>query len=201
MILKTKKIVSLIFLFILLSNNLYLFSAPSQKSGAENHQNSWFAIISKIFNFALLVYILYYFFVKIIDLPGSFKNTFSNLSSEIQTAKESKESAILQIQNLKNKLSSIDQEIQNIQNEAYKIIETEKNKIVAETNSEINKLRLMAEHEINWKTKEAIKKLKIYIMEEAINQSKTIISSNLKSAEHKRLIQRFISDLKLRNSK
>lgn len=201
MILKTKKIVLSIFLIILLSNNLYLFSAPMEKSKSENHQNGWFAIISKIFNFALLLYILYYFLVKIIDLPGSFKNTFSSLSSEIQTAKESKEAAILQIQNLKTKLSAIDQEIQNLQSEAFKIIEIEKSKIVADTNSEINKLRLMAENEINWKTKEAIKKLKIYLMEEAINQSKKIISSNLESSDHKRLIQRFIRDLKLKNNK
>jgi F-type H+-transporting ATPase subunit b len=177
-----------------------LSAMMTEKNEQESHQNPIFSLISKLINFGLLVFILYYFLVKIIDLPGSFKNTFKNLSSEIQNAQESKEAAMNQIKNLEVKLANIEKEIEEIKNESNKIIENEKNKILLEADSEIKRLQSIAKHEIEWKTNEAIKKLKQQMLDEAITLSKEIIKLNLNKTDQDMLIKKFLADLKSKSN-
>jgi len=197
---KIKYTFLILFLIIFFMQINSLSAMMTEKNEQESHQNPIFSLISKLINFGLLVFILYYFLVKIIDLPGSFKNTFKNLSSEIQNAQESKEAAMNQIKNLEVKLANIEKEIEEIKNESNKIIENEKNKILLEADSEIKRLQSIAKHEIEWKTNEAIKKLKQQMLDEAITLSKEIIKLNLNKTDQDMLIKKFLADLKSKSN-
>jgi F-type H+-transporting ATPase subunit b len=179
------------------------FAAATEPEESSPHNaeegNSIFATIARWLNFAGLAAILYFFLVRIMDVPGSFKKLSSGLAHAIKSSTESKEAALQQIQDIKGKLVNLDDEVNNIKEEVLKNTEFEKNKIAAEGEEEIKRIQQFTHAEIDWKMKEAIKDLKQHTIEMATSLSEQIIKSQLKPEDQEKLIEQFIVDLRNRN--
>jgi len=194
------KIVILIISFLLINCSInYSFGIKESNQEQENHESllkKVINIISKWINFAALIFILYFFLVKVMDVPGTFKRISENIIKGIASAKESKESAINQMEEIKRKLSNLDNELQQIKEETMKTLQQEQERIMKEAEAEAKKIREMAHNEIEWRTKEAIKNLKEHTLTLATSISKKIIKTELTEQEHYKLIGYFIKSLK-----
>lgn len=194
------KIIVLIIIFLLINCSInYSFGIKEYNQEQESHESllrKVINIISKWINFAALIYILYFFLVKVMDAPGTFKRITENIVRGIASSKESKESAMKQMEEIKMKLSNLDNELQQIKEETMKTLQQEQERIMAEAEAEAKKIREMAHNEIEWRTKEAIKNLKEHTLTLATSISKKIIKTELTEQEHYRLIGYFIKSLK-----
>lgn len=180
--------------------NAGLSHAFSSVNSSEEHEsNGWFALFSKLLNFSLLVFILYYFFVKVIDLPGIYKKTSHDIIQSIKSAEDSTKSAHIQIEEIKLKLANLETEIAQIKEDAIKITENEKDRILAEAEIETKRIQEMASREIEWKMKEAIQRVKMNTLNAALSISEDLLKKQFKNEDQERLINKFISDMKNTN--
>lgn len=193
-----------ILIVILMSMFAFSYSAAAaeqtaEKSSHNQEEGGIFKAISKWLNFAALIAILYYFLVRILNIPASFKKLSEGIAHSIKDSSESKEAALKQIEEIKNRLSNLESEVEQIKAEAMKSTEQEKIKISAETENEIKRIQELTNNEIDWKMKEAIQQLKNHTIEIAASMSEKMIQSELKNEDQERLIEKFIVDLRNKN--
>ena len=170
-----------------------------QEASPHKAEGGIFKIISRWLNFAALIVILYYFLVRIMNIPGSFKKLSDGIAHAIKASSESKEAALKQIEEIKNKLSNLEAEVAQIKADAIGSTEQEKIKINAETEIEMKRIHDLTNSEIDWKMKEAIQELKNHTIEIATSMSEKIIKSELKNEDQEKLIEKFIVDLRNKN--
>jgi len=194
-------IIIIILLGIIVHGSLLVSAGTTAEESSKTHgeEGGIFKVIAKWINFAILVAILYYFLVKVMDIPGAFKKLSHAIVNAIQSSSESKEAALRQIEEIKGKLANLESEVEQIKAEALRNTELEKMKTAAETETEMKRIHEMARGEIDWKMKEAIQEFKQHTINLATSMSEQIIKSQLKSEEQEKLIEKYIIDLGNRN--
>lgn len=196
---RNKLIKIFIIILIVILNCNFNYSKGNLNQEEKSHESLFkkiIDIIGKWINFAALILILYFFLVKVMDVPGIFRKISDNIIKGINSSKESKESAIRQMEEIKNKLSNLDEELKQIKEDTAKILKQEEERIMLEAEIEAKRIREMAHREIEWRTKEAVKDLKEHALTVATSLSEKIIKSELSEKDHHKLIEYFIKSLK-----
>lgn len=185
------KKVSIIFLYLMFA----ILSFASQE--AESHQESKWGIPLIIFQFVnlILVVIIFYFLLKV-RLPAFFKLRLSEIQKQIIDANEQKARAEKELTEINLRIQNLDKEIEKIKKEAIMVAEKEKNLIMKKAEEFANILKNEAEEELKRKELEIKRKIKEYVVNEAIENAKKIIIKNFSETDKENILKDFLEELK-----
>lgn len=149
---------------------------------------------SNLFNTIILAAVIIYLANKY--SPGIIDTRKKQISKELDKAREAKEKATEELENIKYKSKNLSFEIDEIKNEASKTAEAIRKSIEEETEKEIEMLKLKVKKEISSLEKEAIHNIQRSASEAAIKLAEeTLAKVSKNEAVQKKLVDDFLLDL------
>lgn len=143
------------------------------------------------------ILILYFFLKKILFKPV--KNMIDSRQKEIDDmysdAEKSQSDAATLKSEYEAKLEAANEESEEILKRATRRAQLREEEILAEANAKASRVLERAEEQVELEKKRAINEVKDEVSEMAINIAAAVIERDLKSEEHKELIDEFISQM------
>lgn len=167
-------------------------SAANEHAAGEEHHESIAAIIGKWLNFLILVWLLYYFFTKKMQVPDRFKEDYQKIQTSIESARIAKEEAEKKLHELDQKLAQLNEEIVRLRTAAAKEADEEKRKILEGAQKEAERIVEQAHRDIDAEVENARKELRKQLASQAISRGREIIERELNDQDQKRLISDYI---------
>ena len=151
-------------------------------------------VIARLVNFALLVGILAYF------LRSPFRQYLADrgnqIRSDLVSAAEMKNSAASQIAEIDRRMQALPGELEALRAQGVKDIEAEEARIRAAAAAERDRLLEQARREIDLQVKIAERDLVAHAAELAVNVASDRIRRNITDDDQKRLVDRYVRQLK-----
>jgi F-type H+-transporting ATPase subunit b len=158
----------------------------ASSGGGEEHTPLWKEYMWKIFNFLLLVVVLFKFAKK--PLANFLQNRTALIEKTLNEAKEAKEAAQKALQEVEGRLKAKDAEIEAILAAAKKSGEQERDRIIAESSRLKDKILEQAKTNIDFEVKHAKEVIKAEAVELAMELAEKKLKEKLTRDEQERLL-------------
>jgi len=178
-----KRIAALVGFFIL---NVAVASVVFASNGGEEHTPLWKEYMWKIFNFVLLIVVLFKFAKK--PLANFLQKRTELIEKTLNEAKEAKEAAVKALQEVEGRLKAKDAEIQAILAAAKKSGEQERDRIIAESSRLKDKILEQSKTNIDFEVKHAKEVIKAEAVELAMELAEKKLKDRLTKDEQERLL-------------
>ncbi len=149
--------------------------------------------IFKWINFAIVVAVLIWLFVK--KLPGWFRGNAEKISAAITKATAAKEEAERQVREAEAKLANLKQEIAALQVAAKREVAEEGERIRVLTQSDVKKVGVAAQAEIEAAERAARLELKALAASLAVDGAESLLAKQLTPAAQESLVDTFVKSL------
>ncbi len=176
-----------------------LFVSAAFAGGGETgeHAFTWKDWLWPVVNFAILVFILFYFGRK--PIGEYFKKRTEVIEKSLKEAKEAKELAQKTLDEVRNRLKNTDMEIEHILEAAKKSGEKEKEAIIAEGVRLKEKILEQAKANIDFELQKAKQKIKSDAAIMALELAEKQIKEKLGQRDQEALIEDYIKRLEGKN--
>jgi F-type H+-transporting ATPase subunit b len=164
--------------------------------GAEEGGNSATDRANEIFkwiNFAIVAAVLIWLFAK--KLPAWFRGNADKISSAITKATAAKEEAERQVREAETKLANLNKEIAALQAAAKREVAEEGERIRALTQSDVKKVGVAAQAEIEAAERAARLELKALAASLAVDGAESLLAKQLTPAAQESLVDTFVKSL------
>ena len=181
----SKRIAALVGFFII---NMVVVSFVFASGGEEaaEHTPLWKEYMWKIFNFVLLIVVLFKFAKK--PLANFLQKRTELIEKTLNEAKEAKEAAVKALQEVEGRLKAKDAEIEAILAAAKKSGEQERDRIIAESSRLKDKILEQAKTNIDFEVKHAKEVIKAEAVELAMELAEKKLKDKLTKDEQERLL-------------
>ena len=158
----------------------------ASSGGGEEHTPLWKEYMWKIFNFVLLIVVLFKFAKK--PLANFLQKRTELIEKTLNEAKEAKEAALKALQEVEGRLKAKDAEIGAILAAAKKSGEQERDRIIAESSRLKDKIVEQAKTNIDFEVKHAKEVIKAEAVELAMELAEKKLKDKLTKDEQERLL-------------
>jgi F-type H+-transporting ATPase subunit b len=158
----------------------------ASSGGGEEHAPLWKEYMWKIFNFVLLIVVLFKFAKK--PLANFLQRRTELIEKTLNEAKEAKEAAVKALQEVEGRLKAKDAEIEAILAAAKKSGEQERDRIIAESSRLKDKILEQAKTNIDFEVKHAKEVIKAEAVELAMELAEKKLKDKLTKDEQERLL-------------
>jgi F-type H+-transporting ATPase subunit b len=118
------------------------------------------------------------------------------IKRELKQAKEERDSALAKLSEVETRFANLDAEVSKVRERNAAEIEAEKERIKSTTDGEVARLRDQAKREIESAGKIARQELRQFAAQESIRMAGDILKKEIGPAEHARLTDRSIEELR-----
>ncbi len=180
-------------IFILI--NIIITNANAAEGGA-----SFFSLnfLWSLINFALLLYILYYFNKKSLHIGDFIKNRRAKFEKEVDEATKEREEAERRYRELKEKKENLEKEIIALKNQAMSQIEVQRKTIEDNARTMAERIKKEAETITEAEIAKMRKEIREEIIELATKKAIELIKEKFSDADQERIEKEFISEIKKR---
>jgi F-type H+-transporting ATPase subunit b len=155
--------------------------------GGEHHTPLWKEYMWKIFNFLLLVIVLFKFGRK--PIQDFLRKRTETIEKTLKEAKEAKEAAQKALQEVEGRLKAKDAEIAAILVAAQKSGESERERIITESDALKSKILEQAKTNIDFELKQAKESIKAEAVELAMELAEKKLKDKLTREEQEKLLE------------
>ena len=156
----------------------------------------WWDLAFKIFNFAVLVFLLYWFGKK--PLVSLLKRRQESIKTALEEAGMAKKEGDQKYQEYEKRLQKLDQEIEQIRQTLIHEGEREKERIIQEAQQMAEKLKGQATLTAQQELKKAQLRIKEEMAAMTVQLAEDLLKKHLKPKDHERLVDEYIA--RVRNS-
>ncbi len=150
-------------------------------------------ILIAILNFALLIFLLWYFARK--PIGGYLANRHETIKSDLVEAAELREQAREKLNEIEGKLKFLNDEVEEIKKGVAKDAEFERAKIIEAANLEADRIIANAEASLDREIRRARRKLESEAIDGALRVAEQLVREKLGDADRKRINENFISQI------
>ncbi len=174
---------------------LFLFSSNLIFASGGEHSalSSTVLFIGHVFNFAVLVFVLVYFLKK--PIADALKEQRDRLRKALEEAEKKEKEAEEKLKAIEEKMSGLKDEIEAILKKTDEIANKEKESIIAKAKEEAEKIKKLAELEINNKINAAKLELKRYMVELASSKAEEQIKAVITESDIEKTIDNYFKEL------
>jgi len=174
----------------------------SEEAGAEGHGgHGWFspiwgvpAVVWQFINLALVV-ALFYFLLRV-RLPNVLRQQSVEIENALEKAKKEKEESLAKLKDLEEKMAHLEEEVGKIGKEAGEAAEKEKARLTQSARENAEWLRKEADEEFARREREAERRLKAMVVDEALKLAREKVRGAIGPEEEEKLFGRFSEELK-----
>ncbi len=188
MISKLKILAVLATVFLVLPESLW---AAAEEAGHEGW--GWLETIGRWFNLALLFGVIYHFAGT--SIKQFFRDRRQDIQHQLRAAEKAREAAQTRLATIEERLGNLDDELAQIREESRQQAESERLRILEQTQLEADKILASAEREIGGMSQSARKDLKVYASHLAIQLAEDRIRQELTAGDDARMIGDFFTRL------
>ena len=150
-------------------------------------------ILIAIFNFALLVFLLWYFARK--PIGGYLQKRHNTIKNDLQEAAELRDQAREKLNEIEGKIKFLDDEVEKIKKGVAEDAEFEKSKIIEAANEEADRIIANAEATLDREIRRAKRKLESEAIDGALRVAEKLVREKLGDADRKRINENYISQI------
>jgi F-type H+-transporting ATPase subunit b len=162
--------------------------------GEGGHEESIWPMAGKIFNFAVLAGVVYYFGRK--PVAGYLANRKQQVRSDLVAAEEMKKTASAQIAEMDAKLAALPAELEALKTRGQQEIAAEQQRLRQLADAERTRLLDQATREIEQKTRIAQRELVEHAANLAVDVARTRIKDQITDDDQARLVDRYLAEVK-----
>jgi F-type H+-transporting ATPase subunit b len=118
------------------------------------------------------------------------------IQQELVTAQQEREQALARVAEADSLLSRLDDDVRTVQEQAREEVTSEKQRIIASTEREIEKLKQQAQREMETADKLARKELRQFLADKSVQVARESIRSQMRPEDDTALIQENIGELR-----
>lgn len=170
-----------------------LFAQPAFAAVGGGHGFPWGAWIVSIINLLIFLGIIYKFAGG--SISEFFKNRRATLVHDLDEARKLREEAEARLEEYTARLDSLEDERKQLLDEYHKQGEREKNRIIEEAKTQVEKMRADAEITIEQEVKKAIADLERQVVNLAVGMTEKMAQDKLDRGSQKALVDNYVSDL------
>jgi F0F1-type ATP synthase membrane subunit b/b' len=141
----------------------------------------------KFFNLFVFVAVLIYILRR--PLSGAMNARRESIKKELIAAQQERDAAVAKLSEVQARLAKLDSEVALIQQQSKAEAEAERERILRDTEGEMNKLREQAQREIAGAGKVARHDLRKYAAQQSVQLAEEMIRREIKSDDDDRLIK------------
>ncbi len=150
-------------------------------------------LIGHIFNFVVFVYVLYVLLKK--PIAEVMRNQRLTLIKQIEEADSNEKKAEEKLKAIEERMANLKDEIEAILKKTDITANREKEKIISKAKEEAEKIKKMADMEIQNKLKAAKKELKQYMLDLAAKNAEEVITSSITEKDIDGTIENYFREL------
>lgn len=165
---------------------------------AENEQAAGFLqnqTIWRVINLLVFVLVLVYIFRNKIRIGQVFDNRAATIVKELEQARREKQEAEQKLAEVEARLSHLDAEVTRIRAAAEAEREREATRLSQAAAADAEKIRQMAQREIEGAMKAARTELRAFVAEQSVELAETIIRREIRPADNTRMLNQYIDEL------
>lgn len=152
----------------------------------------------KFVNLAIFLGVLIYLLRK--PLSGAFKAKREVIRQELIKAQQERDAALAKLSEVEARFANLETESANIREQSRREAEAEANRIAAQTEADIVKMRDNARREIEAASAQAKRELKRFSADESVRLAEEILRQNVKGKDAARLVSASINGLGANNN-
>jgi F-type H+-transporting ATPase subunit b len=162
--------------------------------GEGEHEESPWAVVARLVNFAILAGGLFYFLRS--PLAGFLEQRGVSVRSDLKKAAELKKDAGAQIEQIEAKLKALPAEIEALKRRGAEEIKAEQARIHSQAEQERRRLLDQAKREIDTQLRIAERDLKRRAGELAVEVATERVQRTITERDHARLVERYVSQVR-----
>ena len=143
----------------------------------------------------LLIFLAVMFFILRKPLSKAMQDKRDGIKAELQRARAEKEEAEKRLREIDARLSRLDEEVAEIKAKAEQEAKAEYERLIKQADEEADRIRVMAEREIEGASKAAHMQLKEFVAGKSVELAETMIRKEIKPEDDARLIKDFAKEL------
>lgn len=176
----------------------FLAAAPAYAAEGQEAGFPWLHFATTCFNFILFVGLLVKFAKP--GLTTMFDQRREKLTADLDEAKRLREAAEAKLQEYTARLDALDSERRQLLDDYHTQGEAEKNRLIADAERQVEKMRSDAELVIQQELRKAVRAIEEQAVDTAISMAEKRIKDKLDASTHNTLIDGFVSDIKSLNT-
>jgi F-type H+-transporting ATPase subunit b len=149
----------------------------------------------RVINLLIFVLILVYIFRNKIRIGQVFDNRAATIVKELEQARREKQDAEQKLAEVEARLGHLDEEIARIRAEADAEREREAARLSQSAAADAEKIRQMAQREIEGAMKAARTELRAFVAEQSVEMAETIIRREIRPEDNTRMLNQYIDEL------
>ncbi|MCP4676310.1 MAG: ATP synthase F0 subunit B [Deltaproteobacteria bacterium] len=173
-----------------------------EDAGHGGHTLNWFdltnkkkpAVVALLFNFALLVIIVYFMLRK--SLAKRFKDRKVTLETALKEAEELKAKAEKALTEARAKMNAIDSEMAKVRKDILEAGEAESTRIVEEADARAKRMQADAKMMVEQEIARISQEIREQVSEEIITRAEQLVREKIERADHDRLSRDYLNGLK-----
>ena len=185
-------------------STIFLLFAAESTGGASsggfnfnNFYNTWLNYPGfeawRFLNFFIFAGVLFYLLRK--PLSNAFKAKRESIRQELIKAQQERDAALAKLSQVEQRLANLDAEAAQIREQAQREAEAEADRIAAQTQSDIAKMRDNAHREIEAATAQAKRELKRFSADESLRLAEEMLRQQVQGDDAARLVSASINAL------
>lgn len=171
-----------------------LIATPAFAAGGGGGGFPWDKWAWNMLNFLVFAAIIWKFAIP--PMQGFFAKRRDQLVSEMDAAKALRLEAKAQLERFEAKLKDLEGERQSIMDEYHEQGERERDRLIAEAKSQVEKMRTDAEVIIAQETRKAVLAIETQAVDEAIGLAMTKITTRMSDQDQNGLVSGFVDELR-----
>jgi F-type H+-transporting ATPase subunit b len=176
-------------------------AAPTRSSAAPtedaNQGRGVVDVLARVVNFALLAGTLFYLLRS--PLRGYLEDRSTHIRSDLVNAAEMKRAAAAQLEEIDRRMRALPGELEALRTQGTQEIAAEEARILAAAAAERDRLLAQARREIDLQAKVAERDLVAHAADLAVGVASERIKKNITPDDQKRLVERYVDQLKSRS--
>jgi F-type H+-transporting ATPase subunit b len=169
-------------------------AAPAEAAHGEHHEETIWGPISRLFNFLVLVGVLYYFLKA--PVAGYLADRTTQIRTDLVTATETKAAAEAQLAELDRKMASLPGELELLRTRGQQEIAAEESRIEQAAAAERERLLDQTRREIDLQLRIAQRELVEHASNLAVGLATERIKKDITPADQGRLVERYLQQVK-----
>jgi F-type H+-transporting ATPase subunit b len=161
--------------------------------GGEGGGGGVYDLVMRIINFAILVGVLLYFIRK--PAVEAIRNSIESVRTMIQEAEVAREEAEARMREAEDRLAGVDKEIEELITHAREEAEVEKERVLADAQSAVEKLKKEAVVAIEQELKKSQDLLTREAADAAVVLAEKIISEKVSPEDHQKFVTEYLEKL------
>ncbi len=170
-----------------------LFCAVSFGSEGGSFWSPTVLFIGHVFNVIVFVYVLYYFLKS--PVKEVIKTKRSELLKKLKEADEKEKESAERLKEIEDRMNGLKNEIEDILKRTEQIALKEKEKILQKAKEEADKIKKLAELEVENKLNAAKLELKRYMAELASQRAEEMVKSAITESDIDKSMEKYFSEL------